>query len=105
MNIIDIYIIYIRMVFKRSIFKFRFPWRWYFRISIKKKRNLSSTDETPDDNELKKYKIHLDNVSLGYYVKDILDYIEGYIARSIIKKRMFKLYSFTYRKSVRPWVW
>lgn len=49
------------------------------------KRSFSDTNKTPDDNELEKYLIHLDNVDLGYYVKDILDYIGGYIVRSIIK--------------------
>lgn len=48
------------------------------------KRNLFYTDETPDDNELKKYLIHLNNVNLGYYVKDRL--YRWFIARSIIKK-------------------
>jgi len=49
------------------------------------KRSFSDTNKTPDDNELEKYLIHFDNVDLGYYVKDILDYIGGYIVRSIIK--------------------
>ncbi|KAF0737202.1 THAP domain-containing protein 1-like, partial [Aphis craccivora] len=42
------------------------------------KSSVSDTNKTPDDNELEKYLIHLDNAYLGYYVKDILDYICGY---------------------------
>lgn len=47
------------------------------------KLNFSNTEEIPDD-RLEQYLIHLDNNNLSYYVKDILDYISGYII--IIKK-------------------
>lgn len=49
------------------------------------KHSLFDTNKSPDNNELQKYLSHLDNIDLGYYVKEILDYIGGYIVRSIIK--------------------
>lgn len=49
------------------------------------KRSLIESDSTVNDNELETYLYQLDNVNLEYYVKDILDYIGGYIVRGILK--------------------
>lgn len=46
--------------------------------------NISNTGEIPEDG-IEQYPIHLYNNNSSYYVKKNLNYIDGYIVRSIIK--------------------